>query len=188
MYRKWHGRLPFSTRLLLGPVLCGQWLSLVYYRRQCRPWDEVLPGLLIGRQLTAREADEAVRQGVTAVVDLTSEFSETAIFRQLAYCSLPVLDLTAPTNSQLAAAVQFIRAELPRGKVYVHCKVGYSRSAAAVGAYLLHDGYAADVPDVLEMLRAVRPSIIVRPEARQALSEYRDWCGKQRLTTLANES
>ena len=56
VFRKENGGLPLSTKLLLGPVVVGQWLSLVYYRRQCRPWDEVVPGLFIGRQLSDTEA------------------------------------------------------------------------------------------------------------------------------------
>jgi predicted protein tyrosine phosphatase len=172
VYRKLGGRLPVSTRVLLGPVPFGQWLSLVYYRRQCRPWDEVVPGLLIGRQLNGREAADAVQQGVTAVLDLTSEFSEALAFREIAYYSLPILDLTAPTTHQLQAAVTFLHDQTALGKVYVHCKAGYSRSAAAVGAYLLEYGHAADVEGALKMLRKVRPSIVVRPEVRQALIDY----------------
>ncbi len=180
VYRKFHGQLPFSTRLLLGPVLIVHWLSLCYYRRQCRPWDEVVPGLLIGRRLNAREAAGAVEQGVTAVLDLTSEFSEPAPFRSMSYRSLPLLDLTAPTTGQLQDAVAFVREEIARGKVYVHCKAGYSRSAAAVGAYLLQYGYAADVDEVLTMLRRVRPSIVVRPEARQAICDYQAFVSERR--------
>ena len=63
---------------MLAPILIGQYLSLVYYRRQCRAWDEVVPGVLIGRTLTEAEAAAAVKQGVTAVLDLTAEFSEAA--------------------------------------------------------------------------------------------------------------
>ncbi len=66
---------------MLAPVLLGQQLSLLYYRRQCRPWDEAAPGVLIGRQLTDAEAAEAIRTGVTAVLDLTGEFSEAAPLR-----------------------------------------------------------------------------------------------------------
>jgi len=153
-----------STRFVLAPILIGQYLSLVYYRRQCRAWDEVVPGVLIGRTLTDGEAAAAVQQGVTAVLDLTAEFSEAAIFRGTKYHNLPILDLTAPTQDQLHEAAAFIAAEAAAGTVYVHCKIGYSRSGAAVGAYLLASGLAATIDEAVEILREARPSIIIRPK------------------------
>jgi len=172
IFRKSAGQLPLSTWLLLGPVLMGQHLSLWYYRQQCRPWDEVVPGVLIGRTLSNAEASEAIRRGVTAVLDLTAEFSEALPFLCTTYRHLPILDLTAPTMEQLHDAVRFITAQAANGTVYVHCKIGYSRSAAAVGAYLLASGQATTVANVVERLRQARPSIIVRPEVWEALHTF----------------
>lgn len=173
VYEKTDGQLALGTRLLLAPVLWGQYLSLAYYRRQCHPWDEVAPGVLIGRRLNAAEARDAISQGVTAVLDLTAEFSESVPFiRSTTYCNIPILDLTAPTPAQLDEAVAFIRRESRRGSVYVHCKIGYSRSGAAVGAWLLDTGLAHNVDEAIQRLRRVRPSIIVRPEAVAALDAF----------------
>jgi protein-tyrosine phosphatase len=157
---------------VLAPVLLGQYLSLVYYRRQCRPWDEAAPGVWIGWRLNDAEAAEAVRQGVTAVLDLSVEFSESRAFCEahgVEYLHLPVLDLTAPTRAQLVDGAAFIDSRAERGIVYVHCKIGYSRSAAVVCAWLLSTGRAASVEDSISRLRAVRPTIVVRAEVREAL-------------------
>jgi len=169
VFRKTAGRLPLSARIVLGPVLFGQWLSLYYYRRQCAAWNAVTPHVWIGRRLNNSEAAEAVRQGVTAVLDLTGEFSEAASFRAIAYCNLPILDLTAPTPEQLAASVEFISSHVAKGVVYIHCKIGYSRSAAVVGAWLLASDHAGDATQAMTMLRSARPSIVIRPEAEQTL-------------------
>jgi protein phosphatase len=147
-------------------------MSLVYYRRQCRAWDEVTPGVLIGCTLTEAEAATAVKQGVTAVLDLTAEFSEAAPLRATKYRNLPILDLTAPTQDQLHEAAAFIAEEAAQGTVYVHCKIGYSRSAAVVGAYLLASHEAATAEQAVDRLRKVRPSIIVRLEAMEALRTF----------------
>lgn len=171
IYRKRDGMLPRSARLLLAPSLLGQRLSLWHYQRQCRAWDDAAPGVVIGRLLDDREAADAIRDGVTAVLDLTAEFSEAAPFRAIAYRNVPILDLTAPTPAQLEESVAFIEAQTP-GKVYVHCKIGYSRSAAVVGAWLVASGVAANADDAMAKLRAVRPSIVIRPEAEGALREY----------------
>jgi protein-tyrosine phosphatase len=118
------------------------------------------------------EAAEIVRRGVTAVLDLTAEFSECAPLREVTYCAMPILDLTAPTMRQMREAVTFIGEEIATGQVYVHCKIGYSRSAAIVGAYLLASGQLATTEEVVEHLRKVRPSIVVRGEALGAMHSF----------------
>jgi len=179
VFRKTDGRLPLSTRLVLGPVLLGQYLSLLYYRRRCQPWNQVAPGVLIGRALNESEAAAAVRRGVTAVLDLTAEFSESAPFRALTYRNAPILDLTAPRFEQLLEAVAFITEHTQCGIMYVHCKVGYSRSAAVVGAYLLARGHATSAAEAVSILRRARPSIVVRPEAIESMRRFQDHCRRR---------
>ena len=172
VYGKIDGTLPLSTRLILAPVLLGQYLSLLHYRRQCRAWDHVTERVWIGRVLTDKEAVLAVNQGVTAVVDLTVNFSEATPFRGTEYLQLPVLDLTAPTATQIDQAIAFIAAHSRRGIVFVHCKIGYSRSAAVVGAHLLASGTARDADAAISRLRQIRPSIVIRPEAEEAIRRF----------------
>jgi predicted protein tyrosine phosphatase/membrane-associated phospholipid phosphatase len=172
LFRKENGRLPLSSRCLLAPLLLGHWLSLRHYSRRADPWNEVVPSLWVGRRLNEREARRAVRQGVAAVLDLTAEFSEPAAFRALAYLNLPVTDLTAPSPAQLATAVAFIQRERARGTVYVHCKIGYSRSAAVVGAWLRAAGIAPDPADAIALMRRARPTLVVRPEAGTAIARW----------------
>lgn len=172
IYRKKDGRLPLTTRVIMAPMLLLQDLSLRYYRRQCRPWDEAMPGLLMGRLLDGREAGDLLARGVTAVLDLTAEFSEAELLRGTAYCNLPILDLTAPTIFQLRSAVAFIREQSEKGVVYVHCKIGYSRTAAVVGAYLVAAGQARDADEAMARMREARPPMIIRPEAVAALRGF----------------
>jgi protein-tyrosine phosphatase/membrane-associated phospholipid phosphatase len=172
IFRKTYGRLPLSARIVLAPVLLGQYVSWLYYKRHCRPWDEVTPGVWIGRRLSDAEALDAVNAGVTAVLDLSDAFSEARPFIALGYCHIPVLDLTAPTASQLSEAVAFIDAHITSGIVYVHCKIGYSRSAAVVAAWLFHAGHATSVNEAIALLRSRRPTIVIRPEISAALSNF----------------
>jgi protein-tyrosine phosphatase len=174
IYRKREGRLGMTTWILLAPVLLGQWVSLFYYRKRSGAFDRVTADILIGRRLNHRQAQELMALGVSAVLDLTAEFSEERHLRRAAYLQLPILDLTAPTAAQLQEAIAFIELHtrgpmmsgapgMPRRAVYVHCKVGYSRTAAVVGAYLRSTGM--DVPQVMAKLREARPGIMIRPEA-----------------------
>jgi protein-tyrosine phosphatase len=172
IFRKTYGRLPFSAKLILAPVLAGQYVSWLYYKVHCRPWDRVTPNVWIGRWLSDAEAQGAVQAGVTAVLDLSDAFSEAAPFLKLKYLHLPVLDLTAPTPEQLNEAVSFMQTNAVDGIVYVHCKIGYSRSAAVVVAWLLSSKQAATVEEAIELLRWKRPTIVVRPEIRTALDQF----------------
>ena len=172
IYGKTDGRLPWSTRLIMAPVRFGQYLSLLYYRRRCDAWSEVEPRVWLGAQLSPREAVQAREVGVTAVLDLTAEFSASKPFRDLSYCNIPVLDLTELSAGQLREAVDFIMRHEESGIVYVHCKVGYSRSAAVLGAYLVASGQAANRAEALEILRRARPGIIFRPEVSVALEKF----------------
>ncbi len=172
IYRKNHGRLPFTTQLLLAPILLGQRLSLAHYARQCQPWNRVTDHVWIGRKLSDAEARAAIAAGVTAVLDLTAEFSEPRAFRGLDYRNLPLLDLTAPLPAQLHDACAWISERAARGIVYVHCKAGYSRTAAVAGAWLIASGEAESPDQAIAMLRNARPTMVIRPEAEAAIRGF----------------
>ena len=170
--RKESGRLPMTTRVVLAPWLLAQQASLMYYRRHATPWNVVAPGVWIGRRLNEREAVDATSFGAAAVLDLTAEFSEADPFLALPYLNIPILDLTAPSPDQIRAAVDFINAHRDTRNVYVHCKLGYSRSAAVVGSWLMDAGLAATPDEAVARIRAARPSLIVRPEALASLHAF----------------
>jgi hypothetical protein len=172
VFHKTKGKLPWSTRFVLAPYLLGQYLSLLYYRSQCRSWDEVTPRIWIGGKLGNRSANKVLCGGVTAVLDLSAEFSEAKLFRKINYRNISVLDLTAPTQAQLVEMSEFIANNSRNGAVYVHCKIGYSRSAAAVAAYLIMSGNANTAKEAFAIIRRVRPSIVIRSEVIIALSEF----------------
>ncbi|MCI0362373.1 MAG: dual specificity protein phosphatase family protein [Phycisphaerales bacterium] len=173
IYRKRDGRIALAAKLMLWPVLAGQWLSMRHYARRGSAWSQASDQVWIGRQLSESEAGELHKHGVVAVVDLTAEFSAPESLRVLEHLNLQVLDLCAPSQEQIKHAVAFIQEHASRGKVYVHCKAGYSRSAAVVGAYLIASGCAKDAGHAIALLRTARPAIVVRPEAEQAIRDYR---------------
>jgi membrane-associated phospholipid phosphatase len=172
IYRKASGRLPLTTRLLLFPVHVGHQLSWIHYARQCRAWDPLTDRLWIGRRLGTSDAKRAVAAGVTAVLDLTVEFAEAPPLLNVTYRQLPLLDLTAPTVEQMKDAVEWIREQGARGVVYLHCKAGYSRTAAIASAFLLASGQADSSDEAMKLLRLARPSIVIRPEAAAAIRAF----------------
>jgi protein phosphatase len=173
VFHKRGGRLHPITRVGMLPYLLGGWLTFPHYRRTAPPWVELTPRLILGRRLNDAEAREQVARGVAAVLDLTAECEAPPAFRDLAYRNIPILDLTVPTPRQLADAVDFIRAHATDGrKVYLHCKLGRSRSAAVAAAYLIAEGLAKDAHGAVAMVRAARPEIVIGQAAVEALERY----------------
>ena len=70
---------------------------------------------------------------------------------------LPTVDHFEPSVEDLKRAVDFIQnIESKGGRVYVHCRAGHGRSAAAVYAWLLYKEPLADPIDLNEKLCAMR--------------------------------
>lgn len=172
VFRKRQGRLHPLNRLGLFPYEFGSWVTFPHYRRTAAPWVEVTPTLILGRRLNQVEAREQIDRGVRGVLDLTAECVAPPAFRALAYRNIPILDLTIPTPEQFADAVDFIRAHAQDGKVYLHCKLGRSRSAAVAAAYLIAEGLAKDGKQAVELVRRARPEIVIGKAAVEALDRY----------------
>jgi hypothetical protein len=166
------GTIPLSSLFALGPCILGQFVSLIYYRRKISAYTRITPATFIGRRPNKREAAELRESGVTAVLDLGAELSEVPPLPALNYLCVPILDLTAPTPEQLDLAARFISAEAESGQVYVHCKIGYSRSAAAIAAYLVFSQRAETVTDAIALIRRLRPEIVMSPATLKALKEF----------------
>jgi protein-tyrosine phosphatase len=103
------------------------------------------------------------------VFDLCAELSLNP--GSVAYRSLPVLDLTAPTAAQCQEAAQAIESLRQQGPLLVCCALGYSRSATAVAAWLLQTGRATSVDDAIHLIQCARPGIVLGPIHRKALQQ-----------------
>jgi membrane-associated phospholipid phosphatase len=173
VYRKTGGRVPLTTRLVLWPHMLG----LIVVRRfcflRCEQYARIDGQLFLGRLLNDREASRMIdREKVVAALDLTAEHGEAKALRSLAYRNVPVLDLTPVLASHLDAAIAFIDDHIKQGGVYVHCGLGYSRSAAVAAAYLLHIGKASTVEEAYGIIRRARPGVLLDDATIQALRAY----------------
>jgi len=115
-----------------------------------------MDGVWIGRIPSASDLD-----GFAAVVDLCAELSCRT---DRVYRSFPVLDLTVPDAATLHDAAMAIEGARPLGPVLVCCALGYSRSAAAVVAWLLMTHRAESVDAAIAIVRKARPSIVLAVE------------------------
>jgi len=139
-----------------------------------RAYDEIVPGVFLGRRLGSREARPVLERGVQAVLDLTSEFAECRAFRGLTqYCCLPLLDTREPTSEQIQRGVAFMADNCGRGGVYVHCAMGHGRSATFVAAFLLRQGTCRTTAEAEEFIRQRRPRVGLHAGQRKALTAWR---------------
>lgn len=160
------GRLSPAARWLLAPYLAAAWLNSRLWTRHHPQPDRVLDDVWLGR-LPGRQ--ELQHSPFRAVLDLCAELSLNA--DSVTYRSLPVLDLTVPTAAQCQAAAEAIESLRQQGPLLVCCALGYSRSAIAVAAWLLHSGRAASVDDAIALIQRARPGIVLSTAHRQVLQQ-----------------
>jgi protein-tyrosine phosphatase len=156
------GSLSHAARWLYAPYLVGAWANSRWWTRQAPQPVWVIDELWLGRVPAPGQRD-----GYARVVDVSAElplrsWREGDVVR-------PMLDLVAPTPEQLRQVADDIEASRGRGEILVCCALGYSRSAAAVAAWLLRSGRAATVDDAIAILRRARPAIVLRERHRRAL-------------------
>jgi len=160
-----NGRLSPAVTALALPYLLGAWSNSRCWTRRHPQADPVADGVWLGRMPTAGDMAAGT---YAALVDCTAELP--APQGPWHYCNLPWLDLLEPEPAQLAEAARHIETARRHGSVCVCCALGYSRSAAAVAAWLLHSGRAASVDDALAQVRERRPGTVLSAEHRAALA------------------
>ena len=159
--------------LLFGLVSMRAWHLLAHGP----PWHEVSPGVWIGRRPTRRDRAAWQELAPTAIVDLCAELPATRVRSGVeAYLPLPVLDAQAPTDEQLDRALTFIDQHRD-GRVFVHCALGYSRSATVVVAWLLAGVHPGPVETVVSELAARRAGVLLTPPQAKRL---REWSSRRR--------
>jgi protein-tyrosine phosphatase len=162
------GRLSLGARGLLMPYLIGARInSRLWTRRHPLP-AEIIESVWIGRIPSGAELRAS---SFAAIVDLSAELSCGAPAERL-YRGFPVLDLTVPDAAVLRAAAEAIEEARQRGPVLVCCALGYSRSAAAIVAWLLMTRRGATVDAAMSMVQKARPSIVLRREHCTALEAF----------------
>ncbi len=158
------GRLSPAATALLAPYLLGAWINSRLWTYRSPAPSQVVEGIHLGR-LPSR-GDLA---GYAALVDLCAELPLRSV--PAAYCSLPSLDLLAPDSATCLQAAQAIERLRHGGPLLVCCALGYSRSATAVAAWLLHSGRCQDVDTAVELIRQARPQVVLGPQQLAALQE-----------------
>jgi predicted protein tyrosine phosphatase len=128
-----------------------------------RDVSQVTPQLHVGGQYRRRGCRRLSERGVTAVVNMRTEFDdEAAGIAPRRYLYLPTVDDKPPSLEHLHTGVDFIVEEVSRGGgVYVHCGAGVGRAPTLAAAYLVSTGLTSD--EAWARIREVRPFIRPKP-------------------------
>jgi len=162
-----NGRLSPAATLLLAPYLLGAWInSRLWTYRQPKP-SQVVEGIHLGRLPAPHDLE-----GFAGLLDLCAELPLQRT--PPAYCSLPSLDLVAPDALTCQRAAEAIERLCHHGPLLVCCALGYSRSATAVAAWLLHSGRCQSVESAVELIRQARPQVVLGPQHLAALQSMVD--------------
>lgn len=119
------------------------------------------------------DLDWLAAQGIGAILSLTETPLPARALQAhgMVGLSLPIDDETAPTQSQLLAALEFIDAQQAQGRaVLTHCHIGEGRTGCVLAAYLIRAG--ATPEQALARLRALRPGAVGQPAQERALATF----------------
>ncbi|SHL45793.1 phosphatase PAP2/dual specificity phosphatase family protein [Phytopseudomonas punonensis] len=156
------GSLSAASTWLLAPYLLGAWINSRAWTREHPQPDEVADGVWLGRIPGKGEA-----QAFAAIADLCAELPcrvEGKVYRELAS-----LDLIAPSSEHCLQAALAIEDLRRHGPVLVCCALGYSRSATAIAAWLLHSGRCRSVAEAVSLLRQAHPQVVLGDAHLRAL-------------------
>jgi protein-tyrosine phosphatase len=126
-------------------------------------FNEVAPGLWVGRWPRARELPAGARR----VVDLTAELvADRDIRARETYLCAPTLDGTAPDPDALRSLVARLRDETG---LFIHCASGHGRSATLAAALLIARGAASSPAEAEALMQKQRPGIRINALQKSAI-------------------
>lgn len=136
-----------------------------------RSVSQITPHLHVGGQYRQRGWKRLAARGITAVVNLRSEFDDQAAgIAPQRYLYLPTVDDTPPSLEYLQRGVAFIRKEVEHGGVYVHCGAGVGRAPTMAAAYLVSTGLTSR--EAWGKIREKRPFIRPKPQQVSQVNRF----------------
>lgn len=160
------GKMAVWATGLLMPYLFLTWIIWHLQRMSSREkcCHEIAPGIWLGRRAFLQELPE----NISLIVDLTAEFPEVKnVISGKTYICMPTLDTLAPDKETFLEVIDQISTW--QGDIYIHCALGHGRSATVAAATLVAKGLAMNVNQAEEMIKKVRPSIVLSKAQRQLL-------------------
>ncbi|XP_059169211.1 dual specificity protein phosphatase 3-like [Physella acuta] len=151
-----------TVALASGRRVGGPFSYFPFPMGPARAFDEICPGLFLGDAQCVQKPNVLKQMEITHLVNASmgSKFNQTDTNAEyykpinISFYGIPAMDLSSfNILPYLRPAADFIENALStKGKVYVHCQQGISRSATVVIAYLM----VKKQMDVMKAVRLVR--------------------------------
>lgn len=171
------GNISPSAAILLLPYRLIAWGTYHYFAKHCAQPSIVNKHIVLGgRPLYALQTQ--------AVLDMTCEWPRNSYSKELKYCSQPQIDLLPLSAEDIEKSVHTMDTLVKHGAVYIHCKLGYSRSATVAVAWLVHHGDAKNIEEAVALVEHARPQVILNAATIQQLN---NWYADYHISRVNNE-
>ncbi|QCJ70288.1 hypothetical protein C9446_10720 [Providencia heimbachae] len=157
------GTLSPSAAILLLPYRLIAWGTYHYFAKHCQQPSIVNAQIVLGgRPLYPLQAK--------AVFDMTCEWPRNSYSKALNYRSQPQIDLLPLSADDIERSVHTMDELAQSGAVYIHCKLGYSRSATVAVAWLVHNGTANNITEAITIVEQARPQVVLNSATVEQLN------------------
>ena len=164
-----NGKISKLSFSLLLPYLLLTWtvwhIQRLISKEDC--CNQIVPGIWLGRRPYINE----LPNNISLIVDLTAEFSEpTNLISGKTYICIPTLDTLVPNKHVFHELI--IKIANWKGNVYIHCALGYGRSATVVAGVLIAKGLVNNFEEAEKLLKTARPKIKFSQAQRKLLNNF----------------
>ena len=166
-FLKKDGKIALHNKIIHLPyLLCYNILWRYFRKYENEPWKEIAPDIFIGSKLNNEEAEIFLSDKKVIVIDLAAESEENNILKRGSreYHSFPLLDICNLKEdiflSALELAVEKYKDLKENEKIYIHCLMGYSRSAALGSAFLKKNYHIESKEAVFRIKKLVKNAVI----------------------------
>lgn len=163
--KKSDGSISPSATILLLPYRLIAWGTYHYFAKHCAQPSIVNEHIVLG-------GSPLYPLQTQAVLDMTCEWPRNSYSKGLKYCSQPQIDLLPLSAEDIEQSVHTMDELAQSGSVYIHCKLGYSRSATVAVAWLVHHLDAKNIEDAVMLVEQARPQVVLNAATKAQLNRW----------------
>lgn len=146
--------LNLIQKIFFLPYFIGSHLSWLYYKKKIPFISKFDENIYFGRQADKNEYKKLKEMGIKRIINLSPElqFNKTDIPQK----KYNFLDLTIQEPKNILEVIKEI--ESGKDKLYIHCKLGMSRTILVISSYMLYKGKS--FKEIESFLKKTRPFYI----------------------------